>query len=168
MEVLKSNMVLDQLQAYREDQFDLNSTYLWIWNPSAIPPHMGISADGSYFSLKANGLDFDSSLSDLIDIIQRKKLCVVAVELKTDMCLSTLKSEFSQFERTIAHEITCLNPIKNVLGFPETGKLVELLSELRDANTIGTFTSWNLSENSLELADYSTKDIHKHLVSLSK
>lgn len=163
-----SNTVLNHISAFSEETFAMNSVYLWIWNPTGIPPHMGISTEGRYFSLKANGLDFDSDLQDLIGVISRKKLSVLAVELNTDLTIMDCKSEFSQFKKTVAHEVTCLNPIKNVLNFSRTRKLSELLSKLEESNFLGGITSWNIEEDTVELANYSTEDIHKHLVSLTK
>lgn len=168
MELLKSKTVLEHISAFRKEDFAMNSPYLWIWNPADIPPHMGLSVDGKYFSLKANGLDFNSELQDLLEIISRKRLPVLAVELDKSFSLNDCKAEFSKYDRTIAHEITCLNPIKVVLNFPETKKLSELLMELKSNSLLGKITSWNIDGNSIELADYSTEDIHKYLVSFSK
>ena len=168
MELLKSKTALKNISAFRKEEFAMNSPYLWIWNPSGIPPHMGLSIDGRYFSLKANGLDFDSELRDLVGVASRKRLAVLAVELNLELNIDDFKTEFSKFERTIAHEITCLNPIKNILGFPEVRKLSDLLMELDENKSIGKITSWNLTQSSLELAEYSTEDIHKHLVYLTK
>jgi hypothetical protein len=160
--------MLEHISVFRKEEFAMNLAYLWIWNPAGIPPHMGLSIDGRYFSLKANGLDFNSELKDLIGIISRKRLAVLAVELKLGLNVDDFKVEFSKFEKTIAHKITCLNPIKNVLSFPETRKLSELLMELDKKDLLGKITSWNMAESSVQLADYSTEDIHKHLVSLTK
>ncbi|MDG1334169.1 MAG: hypothetical protein P8P74_17685 [Crocinitomicaceae bacterium] len=168
MELLKSKTILNHISAFRKEDFAMNSPYLWIWNPRAVPPHMGLSIDGCYFSLKANGLDFNSDLQDLIGVISRKRLPVLAVELNLELTKDNFKSEFSKFERTIANEVTCLNPIKNVLNFSEVRKLSELLTNLDENDLLGKITSWNIEDSTIELADYSTEDIHKHLVSLTK
>ena len=153
---------------YREGDFAMNAPYLWVWNPAGIPPHMGLSVDGRYFSLKANGLDFNSDLQDLIGVISRKKLPVIAIELGSNFDVNDCIAEFSRYDKTIAHEVTCLNPIKSVLNFQGVKKLSDLLMELEDGGIQGSITSWNIAEDAIELADYSTADIHKHLVSLSK
>ena len=168
MEALKSRTLLNHISVCRKGEFAMDLPYLWIWNPAGIPPHMGLSVDSRYFSLKANGLDFNSNLTDLLELISRKKLPVLAVELKLPLTNVDCELAFSKFEKTIPHKITCLNPIKNTLSFPEVNKLSELLSSLEDEELIGKITSWNIEEDSIELAEYSTEDIHKHLVSLSK
>jgi hypothetical protein len=168
MEVLKSRTILKDISTFRKDDFVMELPYLWIWNPAGIPPHMGLSVESRYFSLKANGLDFNSNLIDLLEVISRKKLAVLAVELKLPLTNHDCEGAFSKFEKTIPHKITCLNPIKNTLSFPEVNKLSELLSSMSEEDLIGKITSWNIEGNSIELAEYSTEDIHKHLDSLSK
>ena len=168
MVLLKSKAMLNEIVAYNQSDFSLNSRYLWIWNPTTIPPHMGLSIDGRYFSLKANGLDLNSELTDRIEVISRKKIPVLAIELAASFSLEDCKSVFSSFERTIANEVTCLNPIKNVLNSEAPKKLAELLDELKIKGDLGKKTSWNIQQSSIELPEYSTADIHAHLVSLSK
>lgn len=168
MELLKSKTILKQFSVFRKEDFAMNSSYLWIWNPADIPPHMGLSVDGRYFSLKANGLDLGSKLEDIIGLISRKKMPVLAVNLDHAFSVSDCVAEFSKYDKTIAHEITCLNPIKSVLNFEQAKKLSELLMEIEEKGIQGEITAWNIDEDSIELAEYSTEDIHKYLVSLSK
>ena len=168
MGLLKSKLSLNEISEYSWLDFSVDSSYLWIWNPTNIPPHMGLSVDGRYFSVKANGVDFNSPVEDIVEIISRKKLPVLAIELDLDFRLDQCKTEFDKYDRTIAHEVTCLNPIKSVLGFPEVMKLSELLIELETNASLGRKISWNIKEPTLVLPDYSMEDIHAHLVSLSK
>lgn len=160
--------MLGNLVNYDQHDFVLDASYLWVWNPTGVPPHMGLSTRGSYFSLKASGLDFDSDLQDIIGIIVRKKLAVIAIRLKQDLDIEECKSVFEKYERTIAHEITCLNPIKTVLDYQAPRKLSELLEELDARQLIGEKTVWSIDKSSIELADYSTEDIHKYLLELTK
>ena len=160
--------MLDEIVAYNQKDFSLNSRYLWIWNPTDIPPHMGLSIDSTYFSLKANGVDLNSDLSDLIEIISRKKIPVLALELEAEFSLEECQGIFSNFERTIAHEVTCLNPIKSVLNFHTPRKLAELLDEIQSKGMIRRKIAWNIDQTSIELPEYSTEDIHAHLVAISK
>lgn len=160
--------MLNDLVTYNENDFSLNSRYLWIWNPSNIPPHMGLSVDGRYFSLKASGLDLNTDLEGILEIISRKGIPAVAVELKMKFALEDCMKTFSAFTHTIAHEVTCLNPIKSVLKQHEVMKLAELLTELDANNALGKKIAWNIEDARINLAEYSTEDIHAHLVALSK
>lgn len=168
MGLSKSKLKLKDISVYDGLDFSTDSAHLWIWNPTNIPPHMGLSINGRYFSLKANGLDFNANLQDIIELIDRKKLPVLAIELDVSFTLEQCKIEFDKYDRTIAHVVTCLNPIKSVLDFPSPGKLSELLIELDANGSLGKKTAWNINESSLELPDYSIEDIHAHLVTLSK
>lgn len=167
MGLLKSKLKLKDISEYNGLDFSHDSAQLWIWNPTNIPPHMGLSINGRYFSLKANGLDFNANLQDIIEVISRKKLPVLAVELDVSFTLEQCKIEFDKYDKTVAHEITCLNPIKSVLDFPSPRKLSELLIELDANGSLGKKTAWNINESSLELPEYSVDDIHAHLVSLT-
>lgn len=160
--------MLDEIVAYNREDFRLNSRYLWIWNPQSIPPHMGLSVEGCYFSLKANGVDLGSNLSDLIEIISRKKISVLLIELDAQFTVEDCRSIFSNFEKTIAHEVTCLNPIKSVFNTQTPNKLSELLEELHFSGVIRRKIGLNINEPSIELPEYSIEDIHAHLVALSK
>ncbi len=160
--------MLNNIVAYNQNDFSLNTRYLWVWNPMDIPPHMGLSVDGHYFSLKANGVDLNSDLSDIIEIVSRKKLPVLAIELNSNFTLEKCKTVFLNFERTIAHEVTCLNPIKTALNIQSPRKLSELLDELDFKGILGNKTAWNIAQTSIELPEYSTEDIHAYLVALSK
>ncbi|MCJ8290013.1 MAG: hypothetical protein HRT58_10145 [Crocinitomicaceae bacterium] len=160
--------MLSEIVAYDQSDFSLESRYLWVWNPTNIPPHMGLSVDSRYFSLKANGVDLNSDLNDLIEIITRKKLPVLAIELNTELTLEDCENVFSSYERTIAHEVTCLNPIKTALNIQVPRKLSELLDELDIKGALGKKIAWNIEQSSIELPEYSTEDIHAYLVSLSK
>lgn len=159
--------VLNNISAFNRNNFQLNKKYLWVWNPTSIPPHMGLSAEGSYFSLKSNGVDYNAELNDLIGVIERKQLPVLAIELKADFDVARCQAVFSQFERTIPHQVTCLRPIKTVLNFDEAQKLSELIEALEQAQSLGEITGWNINQSSIELPEYSTADIHAHLDSLS-
>lgn len=160
--------MLNEIIGYNRNDFSVESRYLWVWNPTEIPPHMGLSVNGRYFSLKANGVDLNSDLNDLIGIITRKKLPVLAIELNSKFTLEECESVFSSYERTIAHEVTCLKPIKNTLSLEVPSKLSELLDELDVNGVLGKKIAWNIKETSIELPEYSTEDIHAYLVSLSK
>ncbi len=159
---------LNEIVAYNQNDFSLNARYLWIWNPADIPPHMGLSVDSRYFSLKANGVDLNSNLNDIIEIISRKKIPVLAIELDTKFTSKECEGVFSNYERTIPHEVTCLNPIKAALNIQSPRKLSELLDELDFKGILGNKIAWNIAQTSIELPEYSTEDIHAYLVALSK
>lgn len=168
MVLLNCKTVLKNIKVYDSEKFQLNQKYLWIWNPTSIPPHMGLSVDGAYFSLKSNGVDWNTDLRDIIGVIERKNLTVLAIQLKEDFDVDSCKDVFSNYEKTIPGEVTCLRPIKSVLNQNSPQKLSELLEELESLNALGEVTAWNYASSELELPEYSTEDIHTYLNSLSK
>ena len=49
-----------------KDEVDLapeQGLFLWVFHADKIPPHIGISLDGCFFSLKSSGVDIDLELS---------------------------------------------------------------------------------------------------------
>ena len=63
-----------------ENVLDLNSEsalkegfFLWIWHADKIPPHIGCSINGVYFSLKVNGKDDKKESNNALLVIQQKK-----------------------------------------------------------------------------------------------
>ncbi len=129
---------------------------------------MGLSIENAYFSLKSNGLDNGIDLKEMIQRIERKRIPVIALELDLRFTATDCYSIFSNFSQTIPHKITCLNPIKEVLGKSSPSKLIELLEILDSKEQILRKTAWNLPFNSLDLPEYSVEEIHAHLKSLPK
>lgn len=160
--------MLNGIRSYNSGDFSLNKRYLWIWNPSNVPPHMGLSVEGRYFSLKATGVDINVDLEGIIEIILRKGIPVLVIDLGLEFTLTECVETFGKYSHTIPNEVTCLNPIKAVLKQSEPMKLAELLVNLQSINVLGKKIGLNIDETSIQLTDYSLEDIHVHLAVLSK
>lgn len=168
MEVAKLNRIIHDIDKYSPATFKAEACYLWIWNPTDIPPHMGISIDSSYFSLKSSGVDLGLDVAEMIQRIERTEIQVIALEIDQAFTRVECESIFSNYTRTVPMETTCLAPIKVVLKEDAPLKLSELLDILDSANRIRRATGWNISTTNIELPEYSVKDIHKYLTSLTK
>lgn len=140
--------------------------FLWILHADKIPPHAGLSNNGEYFSLKANGRDSKLSIRSLAEIIERKQIPTIIVEL-VNIEIRPLASIFFNYKCTIPGEITCLNPIKDTLNITEAGKLHNLLKELKENDKIHKIQSVFLPESFHKLPDYNEMDIHEYLSSLN-
>lgn len=163
MEQLKSKQVIEQIEPFNAEKFQLDRVYLWVWNPLDIPPHTGISVENAYFSLKWNGKDEDVSCDEMIQRITRKNIPVLALQLMTNFSLEDCRNVFNQYDRTIPNSSTCINPIKVILQYHSVTKLSELLEVLRSNKQIRSITGFNLTTTSIELPDYSLEDIHEYL-----
>lgn len=143
---------------------DFNSLCLWILHADKIPPHIGISNNGLYFSLKVSGKDERVSVNALISTINKKKiptLCYELVDLKPE-----LKSIFSKYNVAIAEEITCLAPIKDALECQSVSKVSELIEQLEINDKIKMVGGINLPEGFEGIPSYDIEEIHARLKAL--
>lgn len=159
---LKSKQLIEGIEPF-SGAFDAGKPYLWIWNPLEIPPHMGISIENAYFSLKWNGKDEALNCTEMIQRIQRKGLPVLAVQLNVNFTMEACYSVFKKYETTIPNEITCLAPIKRILREDKPTKLSELMEVLESNGEIETIVGFNTTSREIELPTYSIADIHAHL-----
>ena len=139
---------------------------LWVLYADQIPPHIGISSKGFYFSLKANGKDSFVSVSSIIEVIERKKIISLCFELKYELEIDELNSVFVNYKTTIPHITTCLNPIKEVLSLETPEKLTDLLDALYDQDNIERTYGLNINTEFQGIKDYNVADIHARLNNL--
>lgn len=163
MEQLKSNQLIDHIQPFDASTFPSELALLWIWNPSEVPPHMGISVNNAYFSLKWNGKDDALNCSDMIQRIQRKNIPVLALQVDADVSMDDCINVFDQYDRTVPNSITCLAPIKDLLQIQSPTKLAELLDVLISNQQVKSVIGFNIASRSIALPEYSLEEIHQHL-----
>ena len=163
MEQLKSKQLIDHIQPFDALRFPSEQACLWIWNPLEVPPHMGISVDNAYFSLKWNGKDEALNCSEMIQRIQRKNIPVLAVQLEANFSKDDCIKVFNYYDRTVPNSITCLAPIKDLLQLSSPTKLSELLDLLTENQQVKSVIGFNIPSNSIELPEYSLEEIHLHL-----
>jgi hypothetical protein len=141
------------------------STCLWVWHADKIPPHVGISAEGNYFSLKVKGKDADVSVKTILDLIDRKKIPTLCYVLSDDP--PNLAEVFQAYTQARAGEITCLYPIREALRIPEAGQLSDVLKVLEGEGRIHRALGLYLPENYRGLPHYGLREIHERLERLS-
>ena len=81
MEVLMSDRKIENIIPYSTDSFQSEKAYLWVWHADKIPPHLGLSTQSRYYSLKSNGKDQNVCFEKVIQLIDRKKIKTLAIEL---------------------------------------------------------------------------------------
>lgn len=160
-----SSFVFDTILSVENEDFS-KGNFLWIWHADKIPPHVGISVDGIYFSLKFNGKDDGIPTEITLKIIEQKQIPSVLVELKNDISLNLVQTIFDSFEKTQSNQITCLSPIVELSEKQNIDKLSSLLFELKKSNQIGTVFGKFLPENYDRIPEYSVEEIHLRLKKL--
>jgi hypothetical protein len=158
----------DHILTLKEEQILSQGTFLWIFHAHKIPPHIGISSNGIFFSLKANGKDERVNFQKVLNIIHTKKIATLFVEF-TGNQIETIEIEdvFKRFSKAITGESTCLTPVVEcVLSEPRDLILKELLKLLVEKKYMGTVFSLHLDENYRGIPDYSREEIANRINAL--
>lgn len=138
--------------------------FLWIWYADKIPPHIGCSTQGRYYSLKVNGKDENIHIEKVFLLIQNKKIPAVFVKLKREIDSSLLSEVYTRFSKAEITKNTCLTPITDLLNCPPNIlQLSELLKYLTKCGEIDTVFGLNLNEDYIGIPDYNQSDIENRL-----
>lgn len=151
-----------------ENQEYLNGTYLWIIHADKIPPHIGISNDGIYFSLKVSGKDDAVSINSLVGVVAAKQIPTLAIEvMDEELTASKLKSIFNQYERAESNVSSCLTPVSQ-LYFPKQEDLIlsELLDAFREKKLLGNVYGMNLKSSFQGIPTYGRSEITNRIMDL--
>ena len=168
MEELMSKYKISTILDAKKVELDEQKCLLWVWHADKIPPHLGLSAEGKYFSLKANGKDFMAEIESVRQIIERKKIKTLCFELNVNVNLQEVMSCFERYTKTIPFEVTCLLPIQEVLNSPVSKQLVDLLMDLDAKNQIRRVFGFNIPSDFESISEYTTADIHARLKQLEE
>ena len=134
---------------------------LWVFHIDKVPPHVGLSMGGMFFSLKSNGRD-ELPVVNLVQLIDKKGIKSVVLNLNIRIGLSEIRRVFSSYDRAFSVKTSCLAPIKEVLNISENViKLSELLSHLNDNNMMSEYHGFNVTESELGILSYGPEDIEK-------
>lgn len=166
MEVSLSKSIRIPIKIYAGDNLNLNSLILWVWHADKIPPHIGISFNQLYFSLKASGKDGGVEIEHVVNLLNKKTISTLAFELDELVDIDTISTIYDDYSMTIPNDVTCLTPIKKALCIDSVSKLDELLLELSAKNAIKQCIGFNIAENFKGLKEYNSSDIHARLLKL--
>lgn len=148
------------------EQLDSSKNLLWIWHATKIPPHIGVSSDGCYFSLKVSGKDVDLNVDKVMALAQSKSIAMICVELKHEFSTKDLNRIFGSYSMAASDAATCLSPIKDLLELPIVRQLSELLQKLEENNTLGGIFGMNLPSDYERIPKYSSAEIQQRLIKL--
>jgi hypothetical protein len=110
---------------------NLNELTIWVLHADKTPPHIGLSIENAFFSLKINGKDEALELNSLLSLINKKKLPTLAIVLQSPLDKAQVKNVFASYGPRIQYPETCLSPIVRLLSPTQSELiLIELLQEL--------------------------------------
>ena len=152
-----------------KDEVDLapeQGLFLWVFHADKIPPHIGISLDGCFFSLKSSGVDIDLETSQVLRIIRNNRIPSFLIELSQKVISRHPKEVYETYSKAQAGVDTCLAPIKVILGIKNSTKLSELLIQLKEDGNIKRVFGCNSAQKLRGIKTYSTADITNRLLHL--
>ena len=157
---------------FKQLQYDwptkwVSGTYLWIWNPDKIPPHIGISRGQNYFSLTYRQSELQKNVQSLVRKTKRGKLPLVLVDLSDWSFQLDFTTVFQQFECAKEGVATCLTPIKAIMGMgDEILQLADLLKEIERRGKLKQVFAVNLETTYRGILDYSVDEIMRAIKEL--
>lgn len=142
----------------------VGKNHLVIWHADKIPPHIGISTEAGYFSLKVVGKDENLPLHHVFRIANQKKILVLFIELKDEFKFEDVQNVFSSYDFALPNENTCLTPITELLKKTSTiNQLSDLLIHLFHIDFKRKVFGLNLSENYQGIPSYGKEEIQDRL-----
>ena len=146
------------------DEFSLDKSLLWVIHADKTPVHLGISSNGSYFSLKIKGKDEHLSIEILQELLSRKQIPTLVFLLSKTIELSSLSDSFSQYHKTKVGEVSCIQPVLYSIGAPSSiPKVHELIDYLFQSNAIKTIFGMHLPSGFIGIHNYSVDAIDDFL-----
>ncbi len=148
------------------DEIELTSgIYLWVWHADKIPPHIGVSLGGHYFSLKSNGKDSNLPVGKVLEILTKKKIPSLLVQC--DLQVESIQPFFKDYQSADGIDITCLTPLIHLV-FNDNRKITlhVLLDNLFQANKIKSIYAVHLTEDYKGLEEYDREVINQRIKNL--
>lgn len=159
-----SSFEFDTINEFNSSEILMDGFYLWIWYADKMPPHIGCSSNGSYFSLKVNGKDQDIKVKKVLSLIEKKKIPTILVKIKNVYSQESVFQKYAAFQKAETGKNTCLTPIIELFNCQETVfQLSDLLVFLNRNKDIESVFGLNLKNDYKGIADYSNTDIENRL-----
>lgn len=145
-----------------------NGLFLCVLHADKIPPHIGISINGLYYSLKAKGKDIALPVNEVFKVVERKKIATLFIDVKADISKMEIETVFSEFDKAIAYQTSCLSPLKQLFQLgSNVQKLSDFLLEIDQKKMIGSVNGLFIPSGYTQIPDYDVKEIHDRLEKLN-
>jgi|TARA_R110000737_G_scaffold182215_1_gene205547 hypothetical protein len=155
-----------------KDRVEINSTkdlseglFIWIWQAHKLPPHLGISQNGKYYSLLYDRKQVALSIESQMEIIRRKKLSMIWQEITSES--KDLSDIFTNYTSCASDNSSCIQPILDGLEIKKKGGvLFDLLSDLSNHDTLGKALCLNLPYDFKGIKKYNRREVEMYLFKL--
>ena len=140
---------------------------LWVIHADKIPPHIGISFKGLFYSLKANGKDEGVPNDSLVQVLNNKKIKTLVYVLAESPQLDLAKI-YKKYSSTLPGSVTCLHPIKEILSIPHADKIHDIIDVLSSQGSIHKCLGLNVGDGFGGIQEYDLAAIHERLLKLKE
>jgi hypothetical protein len=158
---------IEKIEFLPKNKLD-KGVFIWVLHVNKIPPHIGISVKGLFYSLKVNSRDYRVKADKILNIIQNKNIACLFVELDkfNGFNIDLIFKELSSINKEYP---SCLTPISQALcggNHKQIGRLTELLVILYKNQRIKSFFKLNLESDFEGIKFYTKKDIQQRISEL--
>ena len=146
--------------------------FLCLFGTDKIPPHLGLIADGKYYSSSAKGSRIGEDLEIILRKVKQSEIPTLFIELGLEINQPKLVSAFENYPKLTKNQ-TCLLPIKAYLNSIRTDVsfinfVYELVPLLQEKEMILNTFSLNMNVASFRLETYTKQDITNRIVKLQE
>jgi hypothetical protein len=140
--------------------------FLWVWYADKIPPHIGCSLNGAYYSLKVSGKDKALPASKVFKLIHEKRIAFLLVELNDTVTIERLEAVYALHE-SASQDVSCLTPVLDLFDNPEGVEiLADLIARLERCDGIKCIFGLNLPANYAGIPSYTMTEVKSRLLKL--
>jgi hypothetical protein len=143
-------------------------SFIWVINWLDVPPHLGISVNGKYYSATVRGPQLDLSVESIWRLCEQKSKHVFFIKINAFSAQSS--EELSgYFNAACLNENTCLQPIKELIGVTDfqVTTLFQLIEHLESKQAIESYCKPSFCcMDWVGLRAYEVEDVHEHIATL--
>lgn len=142
--------------------------FIVVLHATKVPPHIGFTHNGCFYSAKAHSADISIPLKHLLSIIERKKIPTLFLKVAIkDFNSNSLIELFSRYVEGLSKNQTCLHPINQLMNSGKNHKTIhELIDFLERNNLLLSVHGVHLPQNYQGIPEYGLKEIEQRILNL--
>lgn len=157
------------------DSMPEKGVFLWLLKVDRIPPHLGLSVDGKYYSITIKGSEIGLDLENEMQKWVKRGLPRIAILLDIDSPNEALLEQVFTASTLRSAAKSCLIPVLHLLSFliPEIGRyktVHELIIDLQNINKVKAYFGSNvkrwLTDGIFHLKHYTADEVQAYIQSL--
>lgn len=146
--------------------------FLCLFGTDKIPPHLGLIANGCYYSSSAKGSRVGENVDLILRRVNQSAIPTLFIELSIEVSQEKLVKSFKAYPKLKEGE-TCLLPIKDYINsidinVSEAKFVYELFPLLNERALVKQAYSLHMNVGSFELPIYTKQDITNRIVKLQE